>query len=221
MEGKHPENAPKLHPIPTPETLEALLRQRRSSRRFAPRAVEKPILQRLVAALAYAPTGKNLRQTRFVVVDDPQVMERLRCRVMDGVARAVAEDALPDGLEFFAALSRRYSEGHDIVFRGAPHMVLASSPKDGPSPEADVFIALAQMELLAQSLGLGTLWCGFAAWAIQAVVPQVARDLGIPSHHRTVYTMLLGYPAVRFARPVQRDVHNTYRVTEDLGVAPW
>lgn len=221
VDGVDPDACPPVGELPPPEAVERLLRQRRSCRRFRPERVEPAVFQRLVAALAYAPTGKNLRATRFTVVDDPAVMARLRQRVMDGVAQAAAEDALPDGLEFFAALARRYTEGQDIVFRQAPHMVIASSPQDGPSPEADVCIALAQVELLAQALGLGTLWSGFAAWAMSAVVPQVARDLGIPREHRALQVLLLGYPAMRFHRAVMRQPCHTFRVTAALQVEPW
>jgi nitroreductase/ferredoxin len=220
MAGVQPDACAPLGEMPAPEAMDRLLRQRRSCRRFAQKPVEPALFQRLVEALAYAPTGKNVRATRFTVVDDVSVMERLRHTVMEGVARAAAEGTLPEGLGFFAALARRFAEGQDLVFRKAPHMIIASSPKGGPSPEADVYIALAQLELLAQSLGLGTLWCGFATWAIQAVVPHVARSLGIPEDH-VMYVMLLGYPAVRFHRAVQREIRHSFRVTLDLQSQPW
>lgn len=55
--------------------------------------------------------------------------------------------------------------GRDNLFRGAPHLLIASSPKTAPSPEADCFIALTYFELLAASMGLGTVWSGLAKWA--------------------------------------------------------
>ncbi len=221
VDGVHPDACNPVGELPSPQTVERLLRQRRSCRRFRPEKVDTAIFDRLMRALAYAPTGKNQRQTRFTVVDDPEVMAKLRQQVMEGVTQAAANDALPDGLQFFAALARRYGDGQDIVFRGAPHMVIASSPHDGPSPEADVFIALSQLEILAQSFGLGTLWAGFAAWALRAIVPSVARGLGIPGEHRALYVLLLGYPAVRFHREVQRAPRFVFRVTSDLAAEPW
>lgn len=105
--GVQPDACLPLGEIPSSEAMEQLLRQRRSCRRFAKTSVEPELFARLVAALAYAPTGKNVRATRFTVVDDPVVMDRLRHTVMEGVTQAAAENTLPSGLGFFAALARR------------------------------------------------------------------------------------------------------------------
>jgi nitroreductase len=91
-------------------------------------------------------------------------------------------------------------------------MVIASAPRSASSAEADPFIALSYFELMAASLGLGTVWCGYARWALQSVVPGMCRMLGIPPEHRSMYAVMFGYPDVRYARTVQREVRNLHRV---------
>ena len=88
-----------------------------------------------------------------------------------------------------------------------------------PFKESDVshttdtgFIALSYFELMAASLGLGTVWCGYARWALQSVVPELGRRLGIRSDHRSMYAVMFGWPAVRYARAVQREVQGLHRV---------
>jgi nitroreductase/NAD-dependent dihydropyrimidine dehydrogenase PreA subunit len=210
--GKSPAQSDAVLP-PTPDALENLIKSRRSVRRFLPQAVEHSVLSRLMDVVAYAPTGKNQRPVRFTLVDDPQVMEKIRVRAMEGIRKAVTGDSLPDGMEFFAKLLAAYDQGKDIIFRRAPHMIIASASKDAASPEADPFIALSHFELMAQSLGLGTVWCGFARWALQSVVPELGRSLGIPADHRSMYAMMFGHPAVRYVRTVQRDVSGVHRVS--------
>ena len=65
---------------------------------------------------------------------------------------------------------------------------------------------------MAASLSLGTLWCGFARWALCDVAPETLRLLGIPENHRSMYVMLFGYPAVRYARTAQRGISGVRRV---------
>lgn len=210
--GKDPDQSAQILP-PSPDAVENLIKSRRSVRRFSPDCVEKNVLDRLMEVVAHAPTGKNQRRTRFTLVDDRDVMEKIRVQTMDGIRKAVADDSLPDGMEFFAKMVAPYDQGQDIIYRKAPHMIIASAPKDSAAPDADPYIALSYFELMAHSLGLGTVWCGFARWALQSVVPELGRSLGIPADHRSMYAMMFGYPAVSYARTVQRDALGVYRVS--------
>ncbi len=217
--GKDPDKSVPVLP-PSADGLENLIRSRRSVRRFLSQAVERTVIDRLMDVTAYAPTGKNQRLVRFTLVDDPQVMEEIRVRTMEGIRKAVIADGLPDGMEFFAKLLSAYDQGRDVIYRRAPHMIIASASRDAAAPEADPFIALSCFELMAQSLGLGTLWCGFARWALQSVVPELGRALGIPADHRSMYAMMFGHPAVRYARAVQREALGVHRVgLADVGGA--
>ena len=209
--GVDPDGCEAVQP-PSPDGLENLIKSRRSVRRYRPEAVERSVLDRLMEVAAYAPTGKNERKVRFTLVDDPAVMERIRLLTMEGIRRAVEEDSLPDGMEFFAKFLTAWDQGRDIIFRGAPHMLIVSSPKEATSGEADPFIALSYFELMADSLGLGTVWCGYARWALQSVVPELGRRLGIPSDHRSMYAVMFGRPDVRYARAVRREARDMHRV---------
>jgi nitroreductase/NAD-dependent dihydropyrimidine dehydrogenase PreA subunit len=209
--GVNPDESAEILP-PSPDGLENLIKSRRSVRRYRSEAVERAVLDRLMEAVAYAPTGKNERKVRFTLVDDPEVMARIRVMTMEGIRRAVDEDGLPDGMEFFAKFLTAWDQGRDIIFREAPHMRIAASPRAATAGEADPFIALSYFELMAASLGLGTVWCGYARWALQSVVPELGRRLGIPSDHRSMYAVMFGWPAVRYARAVQREAQGLHRV---------
>ena len=65
-------------------------------------------------------------------------------------------------------------------------------------------IALATFELLAASAGLGTVWCGMLKMALE-LAPDLKPLLDLPAEGVHYYPMLFGYPAVEYARTVQRD----------------
>jgi nitroreductase len=200
--------------LPDPDTLENLIRQRRSVRRYKPENLEPELLQRLLDVAWNAPTGRNSRDVLFTVVDDRQKLASLRDEVMEGLGRMVREDRLPEGLEFFGGIVRLWEESRiDILFRDAPHLLIASAPSHSASPVPDCLIALSYFELFAQSMGVGTLWNGLTKWTVNDLLPETRLRLGIPEDHVVGYAMSFGRPAFRFSRTVQRGPANVHRVT--------
>jgi nitroreductase len=102
----------------------------------------------------------------------------------------------------------------DILFRGAPHLLIASAPTNCPTPEVDCVIALSYFELFAQSYGIGTVWDGLATSAFVDLVPQMRQRLGIPEDHQIGYVMAFGKPAVQYVRTVQ---HHTALIAKVQG----
>jgi len=189
---------------PEPDKLEALIRGRRSVRRYKPENLEPELLQRLLDVAWCAPTGMNSRDVLFTVVDDRNKMDRLRVEVMDCLAGLVRENKLPEGMEFFANIVSFWEdEKVDVLFRGAPHLLIASAPRQSASPVPDCLIALTYFELFAQSLGVGTLWNGLTKWAINDLLPETRVLLRIPEDHVIGYVMSFGLPALRYSRSAQ------------------
>ena len=112
--------------------------------------LDPALLQRLLEVAWHAPTGRNARQVRFTVVDDRAKLAALRDEGMAGLARLVREDALPESLAYFADFVRLWEEqGVDTLFRGAPHLLIASAPQNVACPAPDCLIALSYFELYA------------------------------------------------------------------------
>jgi nitroreductase/NAD-dependent dihydropyrimidine dehydrogenase PreA subunit len=212
--GRKPiDSRPLAGGYPDPDKLETLIKGRRSVRRYKDENLDPELLQRLLDVAWHAPTGKNSRQVRFTVVDDKETLARLRSEVIAGLARLVREQSFPKGLEFFADFVKMWEEqGVDVIFRGAPHLLITSVPKNVASPLPDGMIALAYFELFAQSNGVGTVWNGLAKWAINDLVPETRQRLGIPDDHLIGYVMAFGKPAVHFTRTVQHGPALIHRV---------
>lgn len=189
-----------------PMQLAALMQGRRSIRRYKKEAVPPLDLAFLMKTVGYAPTGVNNRQVLFTLIDDPQVMDRLRERTYEVLKRLHETNSFPAGLEYLQPyVADAFAQNRDTIFRGAPHMVIASSPKTSPSPEVDCHIALTYFELLAASMGLGTVWCGLAKMVLTLITPEILAELGVPDSHRIGYMMMFGKPDVAYHRSVQRD----------------
>ncbi len=192
--------------MPTVEQMTALMKGRRSVRRYRKEPVSSGDITALLETVAYAPTAVNNRQVMLTVLEDPDSMDDMRKEVYAALEAKVKNGTLPAGMEFYLDLiSRARAAGRDAIFQNAPHLLIASSPKNRPSAAADCFIALGYFELLAASMGLGTLWCGLAKWALTVIAPEALKRLRIPESQAIVYTMLFGKPAVSYARTVQRD----------------
>ena len=107
-------------------------------------------------------------------------------------------------------LRESYKNGKDFIYRGASSMIAVSVDKSkaiAGCENADPIIALSYFELYAQSLGLGTVWSD-ATLTVCQEIPAVRAFLEIPQNFTLNYIILLGVPAVKYARTVQRDADN-------------
>lgn len=201
--------------FPSTEQLATLMKGRRSIRRYQKTPVSREEIASLLETVAYAPTGVNNRQVLFTVIEDPEVMDSLRKTTYATLEAIINNGGLPKGMEFFEAMvTNAVKSGQDTIFRGAPHLLIVSAPKESPSPEADCYIALTYFELLAASMGLGTLWSGLAKWALTIIAPEILAKLGVPASHQVGYMMVFGRPAVEYHRTVQRDNAHINRVRQ-------
>ena len=189
---------------PTFWQMDHLMHGRRSVRQYLDLDVAPGLIDRLLATVAHAPTGVNNRSLTFTVIDDKAELHRLREEVMQALVAASKAGRIPERFAYIEQAISAYAEhGIDVIFRGAPHLLIVSAPPQTPCATEDVPIALTYFELLAQSIGLGTVWCGLLKLAFESV-PELKALVDLPRNHH-YYAMLFGPPAIHFARTVQRD----------------
>jgi nitroreductase/NAD-dependent dihydropyrimidine dehydrogenase PreA subunit len=220
IHGHAPEDSRPLlaENLPSLEQVDLLVRGRRSVRQYRRENVDPALVERLLEALACVPTGTNTRELTFTVIRDRATLDALRRHVLAGLAGALKAARLSErNTSFASAVLRADSEGRDMVFRGAPHLLVVSAPASTPCPHQDVPLTLATFDLLAQSAGLGTVWCGYLHRAFDAL-PGLKELVDLPREH-VYYPMLFGYPAVRYARTVERKGTATIRRVDALAAA--
>ena len=182
------------------DALLTLIKSRRSVRFFRDESLDEATLDKLKEMLAYPPTGGNAPSLVFSLVGTKEKMRE----IIDATYRAVEANIDKSPILKFCADQRK--AGNDIIFRHAPSMAVAAvNPKTvvAGCEMADPIIALSYLELYAHSLGLGALWDDLAA-TVAAQIPAVSSLFGIPEGCNVGFVLLLGKPAVRYPRTVQR-----------------
>jgi NAD-dependent dihydropyrimidine dehydrogenase PreA subunit len=211
--GRDPQNSlPLPESLPDGRQMTALIRGRRSIRRFQPEPLASAVIESMLQTVANAPTGKNNRQCLFTVIEDQAAMAQLRKETIEGLRAAVVEKRLSEAQAYFRHVVSAWDQGRDIIFRGAPHLLMVSVPSTVSTPDADLLIAMSYFELLAASMGIGTLWNAMMKWAFSEISTDMYQRLGIPEDHVKGYALLFGKPAVTYHRTVQRDGAQINRV---------
>ena len=196
--------------LPTLDATERLVRGNRSVRNFREEDVDSELIDRLLAAAANAPAGANRRDLTFSVIDTREALVKLRAKVLEALRDAMEAGKIPEEMAYLQmAVPAFFNYGADVIFRGAPHILIVSAGPEALCPNEDVTIALSTFDLLATSAGLGTVWCGMLRMAFETL-PELKQLVDLPpdAHY---YAMLFGTPDVHYARTVQRDDSATIR----------
>lgn len=201
--GKSPTDSQPIVPenLPSFDELATLVRGRRSVRQYKQENVDAELLSRLLTTLQYAPTGANALGLTFTVIDDLAVMQRFQQQMIALIRASASSNNLPE--RYLPMLEFPDAKLIVRLFRTAPHAIIVSAPPTVTTPGEDTAVAIANFELLARSAGLGSVWWGFLRFFTN-MVPEIKTLLGIPEDH-FLSAALFGYPAVQYARTVQRD----------------
>lgn len=216
--------------VASPEALLGLLRRRRTIRRYRPDAVPREMLERLLQAAQYVPTGANCQCQEFTVLTGAQAINDLRQGVMDyyrAYAEALADREHPERLEAFGGTGigamhahilaavpsfvKNTDAGRDRLFFDAPAVILVHARRDEVLPEAACSFATLAIVLMAETLGLGTCITAYASLALQAL-PELRARAGVPAENDIHHVVVVGYPAESYrAVPPRRPVRATWR----------
>ena len=142
-----------------------LIKTRRSVRRFAERPVDEALVDQILEAGRWAPSGTNNQAWRFVVVRDPAVRERIAACTRYGAVVDQAAVLIP-------------------VFIHKPSMYHAT--KDHQAVGA----CLQNMMLMIHALGLGAVWLG----EILKNAEAVRAACGVAPEHELMAVVALGWP---------------------------
>jgi nitroreductase len=149
-----------------PQEVLDLIKSRRSRRKFAAREVDQSLVEAVLEAGRWAPSGQNNQPWRFVVVRDEGVKARLAGFTHYG---KIIENA-PVVIPVFIHLPSMYNETKDHQSMGA---------------------CLQNMLLAAEALGLGAVWLG----EILKNAEGVREALGLGSELALMAVVAMGWPA--------------------------
>ena len=200
--GREAENSDIVDANFNPDEIFRLIKERRSIRHYREYNVEKEKMEKLKEMLSFVPTGVNNHSLHFTIIENKTIMDEFRQKVNELIVKIIRNKAVKSLSRRFANYAIPILRGEDVIFRGAPHMIIVSVSKNAPCKDIDPIIALSYFELYAKSLGIGTCWCGLAYYCLK-YIPHLKDMFDIPKTHKVAYTMLFGYPKVVYKRTTQ------------------
>lgn len=198
---KNPENSDQIY-SQNPDMILNLIKSRRSDRNYKNENLDSDKMNKLKDMLKWIPTGCNVHKLHFSFIDDVEVMNEFRNYTNNKIITALTKKPVKAVLNTFKNYIKLFLGGDDVIFRGAPHMLVVSNNISAPCAKEDAVIALSYFELYAQSLGVGTCWCGFADTCMK-LFPELCEYMKIPEGYKPEYVMLFGPKSLNYARTTQ------------------
>jgi len=199
--------------LPGPEQCEHLFRARRSIRTYKEETPDPDQIQRLIEIARYAPTGHNCQCVEWTVLGDGQELQHLAGLVVDWMRWMLANMPQAAQAMHMDKTIGRWEAGDDVIFRGAPMLILAHAKKDLPPAPAACTIAAAYLELAASTMGLGACWAGYFMAASDSYQP-LQEALPLPEGNKCFAAMMVGHPRYRYQRlPLRKAPSITWRMT--------
>lgn len=167
------------------------IRDRRSIRTFKSERVPQHLIDQVIEAGLYAPSGKGSQDSIILQIDDQKLFEQLRTmnRQIGG-----------------------WSEAVDPFF-GAPAMLVVLARKDNPNGRYDGALVMENLMLAAHSLGLGSCWINRARQEFDTEWgQQLLRTLGIEDEYEGIGHCILGYPDGEVPEAAPRKENRVYRL---------
>lgn len=210
--GHTPENSLTVpQPKDTMPIINSLVANRHSCRRYKNKNVDTAIINDMLDCIANAPNGGNKQQVEFTLIDDKEQMNMFR-QLAYSKMEALAKDGIyPKGFDKQSYEDMKHWESTvrpDMMFCGAPHILIPHAPLGRGEPIQDVIIAGTYFELLCASRGLGAVMLTFPLAALEQM-PEVKSKLGIPKNHYVGMVIGFGYPEIQYARGVQKKIQSS------------
>ena len=175
------------------DTIKTIL-SRRSIRSYKQEQIKEEELELILEAAKYAPTGMNNQPWHFAVVQNREILDKINSTIRNIFLRSenksIAERA---GAEDFT------------VFYHAPILIIVAADEKAATPQFDSALALGNMFLAAESLGIGSCWIHSVSMSLNlADNMSLIRELGIPEGYKVFGAGVFGYKASEAPAPGPR-----------------
>jgi len=174
------------------KTLDELIKERRSIRKYLDKPVETEKLRAVIEAARLAPSACNAQPWRFVIVSEPELRNKL---TEIGLGAVVPNSWARTAPAVIIACSDLDLLTHNVAERiqGVEYHLI------------DMGIALEHIALKAVELGLGTCYIGwFNAKSIKKL-------LKLPLNWKVECLLTIGYPAETPESTKRKDINEIYR----------
>ncbi len=205
--------------------LQGLMDSRRSIRKFRDKPVEREKLQKLIDAISTTPVSCGGNPPPVTIIDGREKLDAMLEPMMKFYRDFYKGMANPIGRIFFRLMMGKKAfkdvqpfipilkgivghhdaTGEDTLMWGAPTLLIFHAPRGDIGLDFDPTICATYAMLAAHAQGLGTTMLG--------VIPPylnkkkgAKEKLGIPEKNVVKLGLIVGYPELKFAKGIRREV---------------
>lgn len=174
------------------DAFEAIL-TRRSTRKLTLKLPERELIERVLEAGRYAPSGSNSQTTHLIVITDPLVLDELAALVQKAFAQM---EVGPDTYVSLRNSVKASKRGTYVFHYGAPVLVVTANRRGYGNALADSACVLENMMIAANALDLGSCWINQLHWLDEdPSVRAYMEALGLGEDETITGGLILGYSA--------------------------
>lgn len=178
------------------DTFLKFIRGKRATRQYKKEKIPNELIDKIMNAMRYAPTGANIRGLRCNIISDDEKIKELSEAILDTFfGNPEFGKLFPENYKIMLKIKRK--RGLDPIFYGASHVMIFHSPNAGLDL-VNSAIAITYGMLSAQTLGIGSIWIGLAHRAL--IDNKDLRKNVTKINGRVHGVFVLGYPAVKYPR---------------------
>ena len=173
----------------TTQDLLKTIQTRKSIKSYKPDMVPKEIIDQIVMAGTYAPTGMNRQSPIIIAVTNKEMRDRL------------------------SRLNASIMGSDKDPFYGAPVVLIVLADKNIPTHVYDGSLVMENLMLAAHALGIGSFWIHRAKEEFELPEgKEILKSLGIEGEYEGIGHCILGYPAVEYPEPTARKENWVYYI---------
>lgn len=159
---------------------------RRSVKKYTSQPVPMELVEQVVEAGMYAPSGMNKQAAKIIAVTNTHLRDRLS----------------QINLDIVMGKNLTTSSGHSDPFYGAPVVLVVLAKKEVGTHLYDGALVMENLMIAANSLGLGSCWIHRAKETFETPEgKQILAELGIPDEYEGIGNCILGYAAPDALKP--------------------
>ncbi|MCR5206225.1 MAG: nitroreductase [Lachnospiraceae bacterium] len=174
------------------EALEAIL-TRRSTRKYSDVVPERELIEKVIEAGRYAPSGHNNQTTHFIVFTEKAVLSELANTVRDEFCKMDITEDMYISMKGSILAAKK---GGYIFYYGAPVLIVVANKIGYGNAMADSACALENMMIAANALDLGSCWINQLHWLDEnKVIRNLMYKHGLKEDETITGGLIIGYPA--------------------------
>lgn len=167
------------------------IKSRRSTRKFKNTMVPNELIDQVVEAGRFAPSGGNSQSTHFIVIEKKEILDRLAELAKAEFAKMEVTENTYKSLVHSINASKN---GNYVFHYNCPVLIVTANKKDYGNNIADCACALENMMLMANALDLGSVWINQLRWLNEnPVLIEAMREIGLEEDERVYGALALGY----------------------------